>query len=366
VIPVLAIARATVIELRRQRLMIVPAIGIVLSLVVLGAALILADGDLSLRDEDAELAALSAGIGAAMAGTVYAIIVGSGLIAREIVGGTMLMLAARPIGRWQIILGRVLGAGAFLLAVLLGVCLSYSLVAMVTSGSTAPFDEPFQSFGVGAPAVLLGLCFGIACSVQGKATAATGAAIAIALFAWSVGIYAQDWRDEHHERSFLTEDVRDEIDSDNPVIGRGALAVARALPFWVFTQAAITQVDDHESYQQLPGWEDPDRVDTTKPSGMTGFATAVPVDPNVALPNGPGPIGLEDLDLPDEPTEEAFDCSEYGGADCFLGYRDAWTVKEFERAQPMDRGVGLLFAWLAIPLWIGIAMLLLHRRRDLT
>ncbi len=398
-IAILAIARATILELRRQRLMIVPIIGIVLSLLVLGAVLLLSDGDLGLQDRDAELAALVTGIGAAVAGTIYAAIVGSGLVAREITAGTMLMLAARPIGRWQIIAGRVLGTSMFLLAVLLFVCISYALVAMLTAGSTAPFDEPFLAFAYGAPAILLGLTFGIACSVQGKATAATGTAIGIMLFAWSVGIYADEWRDEQHERSFLTEEVRDKLESNDAIVGPIALGVARALPFWVFTTGASNTIDRHERYQfdeeyqrQLDA-----PVDTTKPGGM-GMAYAGPaptyetgtsdppagaspeldpaagedhvaptIDPATGLPligSTGGPI--EAQKLPDKPGQEAFQCAEYGGASCFLGYKDAWRVKQFERVKPMDEGLGLLLAWLAIPLWMGIAMLLLHRRRDLT
>lgn len=380
-IPILAIARATILELRRQRLMLVPIIGIVLSLLVLGAALLLSDGDLDLQVNDAELAALVSGIGAAIAGTIYAAIVGSGLIAREITAGTMLMLAARPIGRWQIIAGRVLGSSAFLLGVLLFVCTSYGLVAMLTSGSIAPFDEPFLAFTFGAPAILLGLTFGIACSVQGKATAATGTAIGILLFAWSVGMYAEEWRDEQHQRSFLTEDVRSEIDSNDAIVGPIALAIGRALPFWVYTKAAENTIEDHERYQYDADYqrvlEAP--VDTTKRDGAFAYGMATPAASGSVAPTDPAapamidpatglPIDMESGELPplpDKPDARAFDCAEYGGARCFLGYKDAWRVKRFEQVKPMDEGLGLLLAWLAIPFWMGIAMLLLHRRRDL-
>ena len=400
-IAILAIARATILELRRQRLMIVPVIGIALSLVVLGAALLLSDGDLHLQESDAELAALVTGIGAAIGGTIYAAIVGSGLIAREITAGTMLMLAARPIGRWQIIAGRVLGSGVFLLGVLLFVCISYSLVSMVTSGSTAPWDEPFIAFAYGAPAMLLGLTFGIACSVQGKATAATGTAIGILLFAWAVGIYAEEWRSERHDRTFLTDEVRDEMESNDAVVGPAALLLARALPFWVFTKAAEQAVERHERYQYDESYqrELDAPVDTTKANGVGyayGMATPeiapVPGDPTVPSPTDPstsatvgptpdqavavdpatglpidGPDDLAQLlKRPDKPDQEAFNCSKYGGAECFLGYKEAWRVKSFERVQPIHEGLGLLLAWLAIPAWMGIAMLLLHRRRDLT
>ena len=102
-IAIYAIARSTFIELRRQRLMIVPLVAIALSLIGLGATLLLEGGDVNIDPEEAELAALISGVAASIGATIYAIIVGSGLIAREIVSGTMLMLAARPIGRWQII-----------------------------------------------------------------------------------------------------------------------------------------------------------------------------------------------------------------------------------------------------------------------
>ncbi len=402
-IAILAIARATVLELRRQRLLIVPIIGVLLSLVVLGAALLLNDGDLQLKEQDAELAALATGFGAAVGGTIYAAIVGAGLIAREIGAGTMLMLAARPIGRWQIIAGRVLGSGAFLLAVLLFVSLCYSIVAMATSGSTAPFDEPFIAFAYGAPALLLGLAFGVACSIQGKATAATGTAIGIVLFAFFVGFYAESWHDERHQRSFLTDEVRGKIDNDDALVGPAALGLVRALPFWVFARAAGSALDEHERYQYDDAYqrslEAP--IDTTRSNGMgMAYGVATPtygtgttdtnagagpeadpaageespapmIDPatgEVVAPAMPAPDMLDPsrVKLPDEPGEEAFDCAEYGGAQCFLGYKDAWRVKKFERAEPLYEGLGLLLAWLAIPAWMGIAMLLLHRRRDLT
>lgn len=386
-IAIYAIARSTVLELRRQRLMIVPIIGIALSLVILGAALLLSDGDLQLREQDAELAALATGIGAAIGGTIYAAIVGSSLIAREIGAGTMLMLAARPIGRWQIIAGRVLGSGCFLLGVLLFVCACYSLVAMVTSGSLAPWNEPFVAFAYGAPAMLLGLTFGIACSVQGKATAATGTAIGLVLFAWAVGMYAENWRDEQHKRSYLTEQVREEIDSNDAIVGPAAVGVARLLPFWVFTRAAEGAIERHERYQYDESYRDQldAPVDTTRSNGMgVGYATAgplpAPTDPNGAALPAPDPTlddsptidpatGLvgpgEPRKLPDKPDQSAFNCAEYGGAECFLGYKDAWKVASFEPVKPIHEGFGLLFAWLAIPVWMGIAMLLLHRRRDL-
>ena len=363
---VLAIARATVLELRRQRLLIVPIIGFVLSLVVLGAALVLTDGNLDLRDDDAEVAALVTGIAACVGGTVYALIVGAGLIAREIVAGTMLMLAARPIGRWQIIAGRALGSAAFLLAVLLAVCTSYALVAALASGSTAPLDEPFVAFIYGAPAVLLGLCFGIACSIQGKATAATGTAIGLVLFAWSVGIYADDWRTERHERSFLTEEVRDRIDSNDAIVGPAATGVARALPFWVLMRAALDAVDDRERYQYGGPLGRGERIYPKRQgAAIYGMTTARPVDPG-AMDAPAGVAPMQPRRLPADPPAAAFQCAEYGGASCFYGYENAWRVDSYRASRPMHEGVGLLLAWLAIPAWVGVAMLLLHRRRDLT
>ncbi len=374
---ILAIARSTFVELRRQRLMIVPLIAVALSLIGLGGTLLLSEGSVDIASNEAELIALMTGFAASVGATLYAIIVGSGLIAREIVSGTMLMLAARPIGRWQIIAGRVLGAGVSLLGVLVFVCASYSVISVLTTASLAPWDEPFVALVYGAPAVLLGLTFGVACSVQGKATAATGTAMAIALFAFGVGVYAEDWRKERYARSFLTQDVQDQIDSNDAVVGPWALASTRALPFWVFARAVITSIEDHEKYQyddQYKAQLDKP-IDTTTPNYgyMSMYGPAVPAPATATgLPadatTGPGapPATFENPKRPDNPDAAAFRCAEYGGAECFLGYRNAWRVKEYKPVRPMDSGAGLVMAWLAIPFWLGVAMLLLHRRRDLT
>jgi hypothetical protein len=410
-IAILAIARSTILEMRRQRLFIVPIIGVVLSLLAIAGVLLLSDDSTVLLSREAEIAAFTASVGAMFGAALYAIIIGSSLIAREISGGTMLMLAARPIGRSQIVLGRALGAAAFLLVSIIVVCLVYGLVAALLSTSIAPLDEPFRALVFGGPAILLGLAVSLAFSVQGKATAATGSAIAVCAFALFVGFYAQDWRADQHLRSYLTDDVREQTTSNDRLIGPAAWLVARAIPFTVFAVSSTVALDERyaETYDTY------DRADRTKPirtdrvdgGGALGYGgyvgAAYPADPTTAVdptmgepvapaasanlaeaaetaadaPTNEAPVAppdpiagttrdYEPPELPDDPTREAYECAEWNNAECFLGYKNAWTKREIPPLPRFDDGASLLFAWLMIPAWIGVAILLLRRRRDLS
>jgi hypothetical protein len=368
-IAILAIARSTILEMRRQRLFIVPIIGVALSLLTIAAILLLNDEATDLLSREAEIAAFTASVAAMFGATLYATIIGSSLIAREISGGTMLMLAARPIGRAQIVLGRALGAAAFLLVSTVVVCLAYGVLASLLSTSIAPLYEPFRALVVGGPAILLGLAVSLAFSVQGKATAATGSAIAVCSFALFVGFYAQDWRADQHLRSYLTDDVREQTEPSGRLIGPAAWLVARAIPFTVFAVSSTTALDDRYT-DTYDGYEAPDRtkpIQTDRADGVRGYiAYAVPAPAMPAdMPAG-APIPTEPTKLPDEPTREAYECAEWNNAECFLGYKNAWTKREIPPLPRFDDGLSVLFAWLMIPAWIGVAILLLRRRRDLT
>jgi hypothetical protein len=367
-----AISRATIQTLSRQKLLIVPIIGLVLSLLALGATLLLADGSVDFDDESAEAAAWAAGAGAAIASTIYGVIVGSSLIAREISDGTLLMLAVRPIARWQIMAGRVLGATLFVVGALLLSCLVYGIVAMLTAGMIAPIDEPIEAALYGIPAVLLAVAMGAAFSVQGRATAAIGSAIAVGIFATVITPYAREWSMRQELRSHLSPEVQqryDQVNDNDAIVGPAAVFVVRLLPFGVFMSHAAIQFDssfDGES----PG--EPDSIDPVtqpnynyvmpEPAQLTdppAAATATPAEDPAAG------VSLERRKLPPDPTDEAFDCSSWAGPECFYGFRNAWKDRRFDAPAELHEDGGLLLAWLAIPLWVVIGAGLLMRRRDL-
>lgn len=365
----LAIARSTIAELLRQRLLIVPIIGVVLSLLALGGTLLISDGPVELERAEAEVLAWTSGIAAAIGGAIYAIIVGASLIAREISSGTLLMLAVRPIPRWQIVAGRALGAAVFIVVALLGTVLVYGAVASLVTGMLAPFEEPLEGLASGLPAVLLALCVGIAFSVQARATAAIGSAVGVCAFALFLASYVSSWNDERHLRGYLRDDVRERIDPNDPLVGPVAALAVRALPFGVFASFA----EDHFTEEVEPEYHanihpagsvtdgsDPRTIDVA--NSVYGVP-ASGIDPATGLP---GPGIEEPRPLPAAPPRHAFDCAEYGGAGCFLGYTDAWKQKKVPVAPDLHEDGGFWFALLAIPFWIVVAAVLLTRRRDLT
>lgn len=376
-----ALSRATISTLRRQKLFIVPIVGLVLSLLALAGTMLLSN-DTSIPARDAEVIAWTAGAAAAFAAGVYGIIVGSSLIAREISDGTLLMVAVRPVARWQIMAGRVLGATIFIVGALLASCAVYGVVAVATAGTTAPFEEPLEAALLSIGGVLLAVAMGAAFSVQGRATAAIGSAIAVGIFATAITPVAQQWRDQRELRSHLTPKVREQMQSRDAIVGPVSLAIVRILPFGVFMSYAADVFDrDVDTYGAL---DEPREIDVMD---RDGFATPVPVagpaGPPAAAIDAPEPgpavdpaaAGESATDpttglpisstLPDDPTPEAFQCAEYNGAECFYGFRNAWKERRFDRPSALHEDGGLLLAWLAIPLWVLIGAGLLMRRRDL-
>lgn len=357
----LAIAWTTVLEMRRQRLLLVPLIGFVISLLLLASTLLLDAGITELEPRDAEYLAWGMGTAASVAMAVYAVIVGASLIARELSAGTMLMLAARPIARWQVVLGRALGAGAFLLVALLVTCATYGPLVALLTGSTAPLEDPFLALEAGAPAVLLGLAIGLAFSVQGRATAAIGSAIGVSLFAWAVGSYVEDRAQEQHLRSYLVPELRERLEDRGRIVGPAATALVRAIPFGTLQARSEDRLDDLDpSYG--PGHRADGSIDVMQGGHFATAAVAPAMPPDGAdAPAGP----VQPARLPSDPTPEALRCVEFGGASCLFGFRNAWTRTVLPPEPELDDGAGYLLALLAIPAWIGIAMLLLWRRRDL-
>jgi len=143
---VLAIARNTFREAVRDRVLyLVAAFG----LVVLGSGKLV--GWVSVGEDvkivrDVGLAALS------FFGALVAIFVGTGLVQRELGGRTIYTILARPVARWEFILGKYLGllATTLIVAAAMG-CVFLIYLAAVTSLA------PGEPVGGGAPPAALGL-----------------------------------------------------------------------------------------------------------------------------------------------------------------------------------------------------------------
>lgn len=280
----------------------------------------------------------------------------------------MLMLAARPVGRWQIVLGRVLGAAAFIVATLVVTCAVYGLVASAVSGSFAPIDEPLKALWYAIPGVLLALCVGTAFSIQGRATAAIGSAVIVSAFAAGLAAYVDAWRTEGHLRSYMTDTARDTLTPNDPFVGPVSRAMVAVMPYGVLIGHAAQEGNDREYDSSRgaapPGSDyDPDHI-TVGPGGSGGFATATP------LP-APGETPSSDAAAFEGPSAAdlrrfARECADNdGGASCWYAVRDAWKQKSFPARPKLYDGWELLLAWLAIPFWVAVSVLLLTRRRDL-
>jgi ABC-type transport system involved in multi-copper enzyme maturation permease subunit len=78
------------------------------------------------------------------AGTFFGILVGSSSIASDVESGTMLIVAVRPIQRWQVFLGKVLGGGLALLACFVVWGLILAAVLEVRFDATAGYASIFR------------------------------------------------------------------------------------------------------------------------------------------------------------------------------------------------------------------------------
>lgn len=355
---ILCITRFTVIEQLRQRLIVVPLVGFVLSLIVLGTSLTLTNTSFEGHVSDAELIAWTLGMGAGVGATIYAIIIGASMIARDMSSGVMLMLAARPVGRWKIVLGRFLGAALFLTIALVLVAASYGLLTSLLARSFAPLDDSLLALLIAIPATYLGLAFGLALSVQGKATAAIGTAFALAVFSTVTGMYANEWLNEQHMRSYLTPSFKKEVPPPSPVIGTLAIGVTYAIPFPVFLIRTFNVSGEREgmgsSEDSITVMWDSDHsapVPEASVTSLTGETTQ-------------GPSELPEAPVPDR--KSAIECARYSGAGCLLNVEGAWIKPQIPQPPTIGSKLRFVFALLAIPAWLGVSILLLHRRRELT
>lgn len=379
--PTIAIALATTRELRHQRLLIAPVVAFALSMCILATVLVFGGlGELTATDAASALrwTCLAAGVGA----SIYAVIVGSGLIAQELAAGTMLMLAVRPISRWTITSGRILGAGSFLLVALLLVDLAYGLIASALSGSFA-VPAALGTLAITVPGVLLCLAVGSALSVQQRTSAASGTAVAVLWFALGTATWTNQVRTEDHYRSYLRPEAAARLDANAPVVGALGELVVRIVPVAVLGAHAIDVVEETEfpdayrdrpitlygdgsapPYASYPGpAPSPAPAAAATPAGATsaGATSAgadASADPSIAA-GAPGPGAMT---IPKDPPDTAFDC---GMATCLLGYEHAWRQPTMPPPPEFASTRDVAFAWLMIPTWMLLAGTLLWRRRDL-
>ncbi|HEY9724788.1 MAG TPA: ABC transporter permease subunit [Oscillatoriaceae cyanobacterium] len=110
------IVRLTLLELWRQRLAFAPiAIAVVMAVIAVTFA---NAGDKAaplLLSQSRELAQGVYGM-LGFLGTLLGLLAGAGLVSTEIERGTVLLLAIKPLPRWLLMLGKAVGAFAFLLA----------------------------------------------------------------------------------------------------------------------------------------------------------------------------------------------------------------------------------------------------------
>lgn len=106
-----AITRMQLLAIRRRKLLVLPII-VALLLLLLFIPFDMGDGG-ELFAKEGLLRVVERIVFAA--GTFFAIIVGSGAVAGDVESGTVLILAVRPVQRWQIYVGKLLGAAIALL-----------------------------------------------------------------------------------------------------------------------------------------------------------------------------------------------------------------------------------------------------------
>lgn len=165
----LAITGLTLRELRHSKLLVLP-LTVAIALILVAANIQNPEiyGDKVLQGSWGALAFVGALVG---------ILAASSLISAEIERGTMLLLAARPISRTTIMLGKALGVFAYLAAVALlwALTLAFGLGAKTDAGSIVAFSGAMVAL---APMVL-GAVMALAASALFPTRGAIGATLSV-------------------------------------------------------------------------------------------------------------------------------------------------------------------------------------------
>lgn len=193
--PVLTIARYTFREAARKRLLLAVIILTAVFLVIYGIGSNLLAGEIqrTTARNVGPVLPLMAGLMTVMAfyivsflGGLLSVFVSIGAISTELESGTILALAARPIRRWEIVVGKWLALAGIVGAYLIVVSLGVIAIGQLTTGYVPP--EPLPAIGlIGCQALVL-----LSLSVLGSTifSTLTNGAVTFMLFgvAWVGGL----------------------------------------------------------------------------------------------------------------------------------------------------------------------------------
>lgn len=185
----LTLARLSLLEILRQRYALLPvllAIGLALAGSLPNPTMMV--NGMPVSPDPKQLLQVAYGL-LTLAGMGLGALVGAGLLAPEIERGTVLLLVTKPVSRAGVVLGKALGALAFLVACFAawGLVLAV-LVAWHATPALAPTAFLGALAGVPSAALLLGVA--MACSAR----LPSGGAMALTFCAWALAGIASAMR----------------------------------------------------------------------------------------------------------------------------------------------------------------------------
>lgn len=171
------------LELLRKRLVLIPAI--VLALVALGAFFIpITRLDDSMTRVVAGQVVLNGCVWMLrLAALVIALIAATGVIADEISDGTMLLIAMRPVRRWIVVAGKLLGLAVFLGVYLVAGC---TLIGAALGVRVSDMDLALQGLNAGLVSTAAVLAFAVV-SATASTVVTSRMAIILSALAWASG-----------------------------------------------------------------------------------------------------------------------------------------------------------------------------------
>lgn len=176
------LVRLTLLELWRQRQGILP----VLVLLLLTTMALLPVPEISANGEALRIRAQDVAGGAFRVlqffGVFLGLLVGAGLVAGEVERGTILLLATKPVPRWQLLLGKTLGAFLFILASFA----AWGAVLALLVGFRLSVSDVLPTFGGTLVGALVAWLFA-AIAICGSTRLPTMGAMGTGLLVWLLG-----------------------------------------------------------------------------------------------------------------------------------------------------------------------------------